>query len=126
MNISVLHGKGNHLIVDGCSEANLASQKFIKKFLLELVSNVKMKPISKPFVIYYNADKKSESGVTGIIILAESNITIHTYPDKNWFCLDIFSCKEFEIKKTVNYIVDRLKVVNYKKKVIRRGFYGKD
>ena len=33
MNVKVLHGQGNHLILDGFSEAEIDNKNFIKEFL---------------------------------------------------------------------------------------------
>lgn len=123
MKIKKLHGQGNHLILDGFSEANMGDVDFIRKFLLESVKKLRMNTISKPLVLYHKAKEKSESGITGIIILAESNITIHTYPEKKWFCLDVYSCNEFNIKKIVNYLIKKLDINKYKLKILKRGFY---
>jgi len=82
-----------------------------------------MKSISKPLVVNYKARNKSESGISGAIILAESSIIIHTYPNKNLFFLDIFSCKEFNINKTKQFIIKKLKLKKLKTKLIKRGIY---
>ncbi len=126
-NVQKLHGKGNHLIVDGfCKEENILDKKGkIETFLKELTKKVKMKAISKPLVLKYEAKSKdkTQNGITGTIILAESNITIHTYPHQNFFCLDIFSCKEFPVQKTITYLIKKLKITKYKKRILKRGIY---
>jgi len=121
MNITQLHNKGNHLIIDGISTAKIESKEFISKFLTRTTKQIKMKAISKPFVLHHKAKVKSESGITGVIILAESNITIHTYPEKKQIYLDLFSCNEFPIEKTIKYIVKELKITKYKKKILKRS-----
>ncbi len=109
-------------MIDGFSSGKLDDIRFIKKLLLELVKEVKMNAISKPLVIDHIANNESESGVTGTIILAESNITIHTYPNKNWFCLDIYSCKEFEVSNIIDYLKNKLKMNKFEYKLLKRGF----
>jgi S-adenosylmethionine decarboxylase len=123
MKVEKKHKKGNHLIMDGTSKADLNNKKNMKKLLLDLVKIAEMKPISKPLIIKYNAKDREESGVTGTIILAESNITIHTYPEKNLFFLDLFSCKEFEIDKITDYLKKELKMEKHKIKILKRGDY---
>ena len=128
-NIGKIHGKGNHFILDGYSKDKsiLESASFVKNFLRNLVLELDMKSISKPLVVDYKSKEKdnSQDGITGTILLADSNITIHTYPSYAFFCLDIFSCKEFYIKKIVNYLVKELKIIKYNKKLLKRGFYGR-
>lgn len=120
MKISKLHGLGNHLVFDGYSEADLDSVKFVKSFIEKTVKEIGMRPISDTLVLYHEAEDPMESGVTGTIILAESNITIHTYPKKEWFCLDIFSCNEFDVYKTLNYVKKELKVKRFDYKLLVR------
>ena len=121
MRVKQLHGKGNHLILDAYTGEKLDSVDFVKEFLLKSVDRIGMRAISEPLVIYHKAKDNSESGVTGVIILAESNITIHTYPNKKWFCLDIYSCNEFDIEKTVTYLIKELDISKYKLKILKRG-----
>jgi len=122
MKINKLHGCGNHLIIDGISESNLENLRFIRDLLKELKEVIKMKAISKPIVIWHEDKRKSESGVTGTIFLAESNITIHTYPQKELFFLDIFSCKEFNCDNVIKILKTKLKIKKYNKKLLKRGY----
>ena len=123
MEVKELHGEGNHLIFDGDSQKNISDISFIEQFLSDLVNEIEMRPISKPMVMHHHAEPETE-GITGTIFLAESNITIHTYPNKKWFALDIFSCKEFKLDRAKQFIIERLKVTDYSTKTIRRGFYN--
>ena len=125
MKIKKLHGQGNHFILDGSSKAKLDDVNLIRKIILDLTKKIQMTPISEPLVIYHEAKNKNESGVTGTILLAESNITIHTYPAKSWFCLDIYSCKEFPITEVTNFLKKELKIKAFKSQILKRGFYGK-
>jgi S-adenosylmethionine decarboxylase len=123
MKIKKLHNQGNHLVLDGYSNQDLDNKEYIKKFLIKLTKQIKMHAISKPIIMNHKAKEKTESGITGVIILAESNIIIHTYPNKKWFCLDIYSCKEFNLNKTMNFLNKELKIKNCKKRILKRGFY---
>lgn len=126
MKIKKLHGKENHLIFDGfCRETRISEIDFIKDFLIDFVKEIRMHAISSPLVLYHKAEGVSESGVTGVIILSESNITIHTYPEKKWFALDIFSCNEFNVEKVKDFIKKKLKVFKEECKLFRRGFYDR-
>jgi len=123
MKVNILHNKGNHLIVDGFSSGNLSDVEEIKKLIVGIKDEIGMTAISDPLVLYHEADDSRESGVTGTIILAESNITIHTYPAKNWFALDIYSCNEFDIDSALSFIKDKLDVGECEVKILKRGFY---
>jgi S-adenosylmethionine decarboxylase len=125
MQVQKKHGKGNHLIADcfGCRSRILGDKNKISEILRELTGVIEMKAIHAPLVLYHKARISSESGVTGIIILAESNITIHTYPAKNFVSVDIYSCKEFDIGAAMQYLKEKFRFKKLKKHIIKRGFY---
>jgi S-adenosylmethionine decarboxylase len=126
MKVNTLHNKGNHLVLDGFSSSDLGNVEFFKKFLVELTQELGMNAISNPLVVYHEASDGAESGVTGTILLAESNITIHTYPSKRWFALDIYSCNEFDVEGIISYLKGRLGIGEFDYKILKRGFYEKD
>ncbi|WP_297455873.1 adenosylmethionine decarboxylase [Persephonella sp.] len=100
-------GFGPHLMVDGY-EANyetLASVEAITEFLDNLPKEIGMTKIMPPYVFKYDGgDKPEDWGVSGFVIIAESHISIHTFPEKQYFSIDIFSCKEFDMDKAVEII----------------------
>lgn len=49
-----------------------------------------------------------EGAYTGIIALAESHISIHTWPERDFVAIDIFMCGECDPQVSLDYIKDRL------------------
>ena len=125
MKIQKIHGLGNHLIIDAVNVAPelIYNKKLIKQILKELPLKINMHTLTRPKVIKATPKVWDTGGLTGFIILNESNISIHTYPNEGKFYLDIFSCKEFDINTAVDYLKDKLKFTNFKKTLLKRGDY---
>jgi S-adenosylmethionine decarboxylase proenzyme len=65
-------------------------------------------------VIRHIFHKFEPQGITGIIILAESHVALHTWPEKNALTLDIYVCNyttdnEEKAMKLLTYIVETFK-----------------
>lgn len=100
-------GFGPHLMVDGYegSFEALASVEVVTGLLDSLPSQIGMTKIMPPYVFKYDGgDKPEDWGVSGFVIIAESHISIHTFPEKGYFSIDIFSCKEFDIPTALEII----------------------
>ncbi len=124
MKIKSLHGYGSHLTIDGygCDKDSLNDISLIENILIELPKKIKMKIISDPLVKNYEAKENEESGVTGIILLAESHISIHTYPKKRYVAIDIFSCNEFNVEEAIDYLKNKFSIKKIEKNIIPRGY----
>ena len=55
------------------------------------------------------------------MIIAESHISIHTYPEKGIFFLDVFSCKSFDTEETLAYVQKILRPKRVDRSVVQRG-----
>jgi len=119
-----LIGFGPHLMVDGY-QANydvLASVEAITNFLEELPKEIEMTKIMPPYVFKYDGgDKPEDWGISGFVIIAESHISIHTFPEKEYFSLDIFSCKDFDIDKAIKIIKEYFNTDNLEIRTTNRG-----
>jgi S-adenosylmethionine decarboxylase len=60
-------------------------------------------------------------GYTGVIVLAESHISVHTYPENGYAGLDVFMCGECDPRDTLDYIKNFYKTENLEIKFFDRG-----
>lgn len=112
---------GPHLTIDIEGASYLNDFDYIYRFLENFPSQIGMTKITKPYVIRYTAPNHEESGITGFVMIAESHISIHTYPHKDYAFIDVFSCKPFDIEPTVTSIKRMFKAGNIEHKCIERG-----
>jgi S-adenosylmethionine decarboxylase len=117
---------GPHLLLDcyGCDKKRLKDLGFVIKFLDGLVDLIGMHKIAPPHAFYYPGKPGSfdKGGVSGIVIITESHISIHTFPHPNGYVnIDIFSCKEFDINSAIAFTVKAFKAKKFDKKLLMRG-----
>ena len=90
---------GYHLILD-CKNGNVEkvrSRDNIKKFVLELVPEIKMIAYGEPTIEHFATHLPESSGYSLVQLIETSSITGH-FVDINGDCyIDIFSCKKFDI-----------------------------
>ena len=55
----------------------------------------------------YIGSKPEDWGISGFVLIAESHISIHTFPERRYVNIDIFSCKDFNSE----YAIQELKTI---------------
>lgn len=88
-----------HLIIDGHGgdPAKLGDPEIVLGLLRRLPSIMGMTVLREAEVIHYNGgDRPDAHGVTGSVIIAESHLTVHTFPDYRFAAFDASSCKDFD------------------------------
>jgi S-adenosylmethionine decarboxylase len=60
-------------------------------------------------------------GVTGVVMLSESHMSIHTWPEDGYCAIDVFMCGECDPRNSVGPIIKDLGIQMYKVNVIKRG-----
>ena len=87
-----MHGgklcSGTHLLVDLHSANNLASVEYIRKVLIDAVD------AAHATLLHIHLHSFNGQGVSGVAVLSESHISIHTWPEQNYAALDLFMCGE--------------------------------
>ena len=87
-----------HLVIDGYrgNTEKMWDKQRLERFLLDLPATLGMTRITEPKILDYQAPKPEDSGISGFVIIAESHISVHTFPRKSYVNIDIFSCQGFD------------------------------
>jgi S-adenosylmethionine decarboxylase len=108
-----------------CDKEKLVDIKLIYKILDELPSLLGMRKVIPPYVIPYkgsdNPEHFDKGGVSGVVIIAESHISIHTFVAQGYANMDIFSCKNFDAEKATKYLAEVFGAKKIEKKFLMRG-----
>ena len=102
-----MNGLGMHLLLElkDCNPKLLNDLEFIRGAMLQAAHEVGAHIIGESF------HRFSPQGVTGILAIAESHISIHTWPEYRYAAADIFACgSSFEPRKAAQFLVEKLEV----------------
>ena len=78
---------GTHLLVDVWDAQNLTDPEAIEKSLVKAAEGARATVLHGHFHSF-----GSGLGVSGVLLLAESHISIHTWPERKFASIDIFMC----------------------------------
>jgi len=117
------YGFGQHLMLDGygCDRDKLVDLNGIYDFLSRYPDEIQMTKIMPPYVFKYSGKVPEDWGISGFVLIAESHISIHTFPDKLYLSLDIFSCKAFDANLAIRHIKDIFSIEKMEIKLLNRG-----
>ena len=115
---------GVHLMIDGygASRYILKDREVLLEMLIDIPKNMGMHTISEPLVVEVGPkNRKDPGGLSGFVLIAESHISFHTFPERGFVTIDIYTCqdtidserlvefftKAFELKDVDSYIQKR-------------------
>ena len=105
----------------GCDRSKLEDMSLISSVLDGLPDAIGMTKIMPPYVFRYSGAVPEDWGVSGIVLIAESHISIHTFPDKGYLSVDIFSCKDFDVEFATDYLVRTFGIKDVEQQLLQRG-----
>jgi S-adenosylmethionine decarboxylase len=113
-----------HITVDGYggSAEALADKRVIRAFLDSYPQRIGMTKIAQPYITEYEARNPDDAGVTGFVIIAESHISIHTFPHRRFVWVDIFSCKGFDAEPSLEFVRQTFDLQHMEVHTLQRGF----
>jgi S-adenosylmethionine decarboxylase len=109
---------GRHLIIElfQCDRAILNNPQTLEHHLLEAVK-LTGATIIQPFFHQF-----SPHGISGIVVIAESHFSVHTWPEYGYCALDIFTCgDQIEGHQALTYLKKELGALNASAMEIKRG-----
>ena len=116
-------GFGPHLMLDGygCDKAKLQDLNLVYRILDELPTRIGMTKIMPPYVFKYSGVRPEDWGLSGFVLIAESHISIHTFPEKSFVSVDIFSCKAFDSEFAASFFKQAFAMGKLESTVLDRG-----
>lgn len=116
---------GVHLTIDGYGgdEEKLNDKELVRKSLGELAKIMEMNALCDPQVYFAEPNHiKDPGGWSGFILIAESHITIHTFPKRGFLSADVYTCKStMDQEKALNFFKEKFDLKDLEVNFIKRG-----
>jgi len=109
---------GKHLIVElyDCDRVRINDVAQVERILVEAVK------FSKATIIQPVFHQFSPHGVSGVVVIAESHFTIHTWPEYGYCAVDIFTCGDLiDADLALHFLKEQFEAKNLSVVDIKRG-----
>jgi S-adenosylmethionine decarboxylase len=115
-------GFGPHLVYDGygCPSPRLEDLQGLYRLLDELPDRIHMTKIMPPYVFRHGVRDGSQ-GLSGFVLIAESHISVHTFPTRRFVNVDVFSCNAIDVEETLHALRDMFTPKRVDWKLLDRG-----
>ena len=110
--------QSKHLLLElyRCESEKLNDESFLRCTLNRAAK------LAKATVLNLISNKFDPQGVTAIALLAESHISIHTWPESSYSAVDIFTCGQNMMPEVASqYLIEALKAEEHFLRVIERN-----
>jgi S-adenosylmethionine decarboxylase len=77
----------------GCDPARLGDLDMMRALFARLVSLLALRPVADAQWHCFPPRGTERGGITGVFLLAESHLTVHTFPEHGTLCLNLFCCR---------------------------------
>lgn len=118
MVIHALEKLGNHYILELCNanELYLNCKQHIMTSLREAIV------ISGATLLEEISMEFTPQGITAVCLLSESHLSIHTWPEKNYAAVDVFTCgSHTNPKLACEFLINAFQSKQHRMTIIERG-----
>ncbi len=106
---------GVHLLIDVRDAENLDNIQAIEEMLKLCASDAGAN------VLNSYMHQFEPHGVSGVVVLSESHISIHTWPERHYAAIDVFMCGDCDPYRTIERMKAFFKTTNITISEVRRG-----
>ncbi len=109
---------GRHIIAElyGVNKDLISYEDPVKEILEGVTEEAKFSKIGSMYKQF------QPYGVTGVVLVEESHVSIHTWPEYELVTLDIFTCGDVsKVDKAFELFLEKFKPSSYKHQVVDRG-----
>ncbi len=109
----------SQLMLDGygCCREKLADIDFVLSILETLPAKIGANKVAPPQIFKYQGGKTEEWGVSGVVMVDKSHISVHTFPEKEHVFVDIFSNEEFNTASVEEELLHSFGAKQHKSKI---------
>ena len=115
-----MHSLGRHLLLElhDCSSEILNNLETVKGALVEAAKRAEATIID---VVFHEFNP---FGISGVVVIAESHLSIHTWPEYRYAAVDIFSCGDIlKPEVAANYLVEQFGAERTSVVEMQRGMF---
>jgi S-adenosylmethionine decarboxylase len=82
---------GTEWIVDahGCNAEALRSVRTLEALFGRIIEELQLRPVNAPIWHQF----PGEGGVTGVVLLSESHLSVHTFPESGFAAINLYCCR---------------------------------
>ncbi|RKZ27454.1 adenosylmethionine decarboxylase [bacterium] len=109
---------GYHLLLEfhGCPPETLEKVEYVEKAMKEAAR------VSRANVVDTFFHQFNPHGVSGVIVIQESHLSIHTWPEHGYAAVDLFTCSEdVDVEKAIEYLRSAFRPSSVSVVELRRG-----
>jgi len=108
---------GNHILVEfsGCTPQIMNEVSTIEKGMVDAAIKAGATVINSTFHHF------SPYGVSGVVVIQESHLAIHTWPEYGYAAVDLFTCGDIDSWISFDYLKEVFQAKNYSAIELRRG-----
>jgi len=107
---------GKHVIIDCYDAEHLSCQKTMHQAFLDMIEACGATLLHIHLHVF-----GASGGISGVAVLAESHISVHTWPENHYAAFDVFMCGNAKPHQAVDVIQAHFKPKSIQVNEIRRG-----
>ncbi len=94
-----------HLMLElyGCDRQLLENETLVHRVLDEYPARVAMEKVSPVHLYQIETSNPLDAGLSGFVVIAQSHISLHAWPEYGEVDIDICSCKEFSAEDAIAF-----------------------
>lgn len=107
---------GKHLIIEVCQASHLDDADRIEKMLIRCAVDAGATVLHTHTHVF-----TPSGGISGVAVLAESHISIHSWPEIGYAAMDVFMCGDTKPERAIDIIKDTFMTEHVNYQEIKRG-----
>jgi S-adenosylmethionine decarboxylase len=113
---------GMEWIVDahGCSAEALRSVSTLEALFGKIIEDLQLRPVRAPIWHQF----PGEGGVTGVVLLSESHLSVHTFPESGFAAINLYCCRPRQVWAWEKGLADLLDAQYVQVRAEGRGVYA--